>query len=444
MADDIRQEHQSLLQLLYAAPVGLVQIDADGTVRLMNGLAAGLLMPLSRDGRLDNLYHLLEGVAPDLYHLASTGQQATICDGRLLQLYQTPNGPCDITLSLSRIDGGELIAVLHDVSEQVRQERELRQTEAWFNATLSAICDHAVLQVDAQGRISEWHQRTGHLTGHTREQVLGKPFTLFYPPNAITPDRMLDRIAEADRAGWSLDEGWRLRADGSRFWGSTMLVPMRSAPAEVESDQSQARHDYCLILRDISDQHEQHENRRHAINSDHLTGLANRRAFFEAAMLEMERWHRAPRPLALLMLDIDHFKQVNDRHGHPAGDAVLRHVAGLLAQEFRRIDIVARIGGEEFAVLLPSTDLAAASIAANRLRLAVAASPAQTDSGPIVCTLSGGLAMMSAETATLEALIKQADMALYAAKVGGRNRIMCAQADQTASADMPQVRTLSP
>ncbi|MFM2057285.1 MAG: hypothetical protein RLY71_1670 [Pseudomonadota bacterium] len=430
MADDILQEHQSLLQLLYAAPVGLVQIDADGTARLMNGLAAGLLMPLSRNGRLDNLYQLLEGVAPDLSHLASTDQHTTICDGRLLQLYQTPNGPCHITLSLSRIDGSKLIAVLHDVSEQVRQERELRQTEAWFNATLSAICDHAVLQVDAQGRISEWHQHAGHLTGHTREQVIGKPFTLFYPPHAITPDRMLDRIAEADRAGWSLDEGWRLRADGSRFWGSTMLVPMRGTPAEVGSDHAQPRprHDYCLILRDISNQREQHENHRRAASCDHLTGLANRRAFFEAAMLEIERWHRAPRPLALLMLDIDHFKQVNDRHGHPAGDAVLHHVAGLLAQEFRRIDIVARIGGEEFAVLLPSTDLDAARIAANRLRLAVAASPAETDSGSIACTLSGGLAMMSTETASLEALIKQADLALYAAKAGGRNRIVCAQA----------------
>ena len=130
-----------------------------------------------------------------------------------------------------------------------------------------------------------------------------------------------------------------------------------------------------------------------------------------------------PRPLSLLLIDADHFKKINDSHGHPVGDAVLRHIARLMSATFRQIDLVARIGGEEFAVLLPAADLASVQRAAERLRSALEAQPATTDAGPVPCTVSIGIATMDESTAGVDALLKRADDALYAAKHSGRNRV---------------------
>ena len=179
------------------------------------------------------------------------------------------------------------------------------------------------------------------------------------------------------------------------------------------------------MLRDITDKRAAAEEHRKATTCDHLTGIANRRTFFESAELEFERWKRAPRPLSLLYLDIDHFKMVNDNHGHPAGDAVLRHVATTISELFRQVDVVARVGGEEFAVLLPSTALPDALAVAELLRAAVARQTIDVNGVSIRVTLSVGVASMAADVTGIDALIKRADTALYAAKGAGRNRVEC-------------------
>ena len=160
---------------------------------------------------------------------------------------------------------------------------------------------------------------------------------------------------------------------------------------------------------------------------DHLTGLANRRAFFEAAELEMQRWQRRPRALSLVAFDADHFKRINDQHGHAAGDAVLRHLAAGLGATFRNLDLVARSGGEEFLVLLPGAAADDALAAAARLCRSVAAQPVLVDGVAITCTLSAGVATMEPGVDGLQALMKRADLALYQAKALGRNRVECWQ-----------------
>jgi diguanylate cyclase (GGDEF)-like protein len=179
------------------------------------------------------------------------------------------------------------------------------------------------------------------------------------------------------------------------------------------------------VVRDITDKREASESFRAATCCDHLTGIANRRAFFDAAELELERWRRAPRGLALALFDVDHFKRINDAHGHPAGDAVLCHLAKLLSSTFRQVDVVARIGGEEFAVLLPSADLQAATAVANRLRELAASQAVAFDGTEIPYTVSGGVAVMESASESLDDLIKRADRTLYAAKEKGRNRVEC-------------------
>lgn len=156
--------------------------------------------------------------------------------------------------------------------------------------------------------------------------------------------------------------------------------------------------------------------------TDALTGALNRRAFLERASAELARALRAARPAALLALDIDFFKAVNDRHGHPGGDAVLKDFAATLKRETRASDIVARLGGEEFAVLLPETTGEVAFKIAERIRLAIAARAVEFGDTKIHVTVSIGLSQTVPEIANVETLIAAADAALYEAKRSGRNR----------------------
>jgi diguanylate cyclase (GGDEF)-like protein len=162
--------------------------------------------------------------------------------------------------------------------------------------------------------------------------------------------------------------------------------------------------------------------------TDPLTGLANRRAFMETGSRELARARRYRSELALLMIDIDHFKAINDTHGHHNGDLVLNSLAAVSRATLREIDLPSRLGGEEFAVLLPQTSCAQAAIAAERLRAALAADRVVLPNGSVIqYTVSIGISCLGEQTADLESLLTQSDRALYQAKRGGRNRVaLCA------------------
>jgi diguanylate cyclase (GGDEF)-like protein len=165
---------------------------------------------------------------------------------------------------------------------------------------------------------------------------------------------------------------------------------------------------------------------------DPLTGLPNRRFFFEHASLIFEEAKRYEKPLSLLIMDIDHFKKINDTYGHDVGDLVLKAFAGVLRGIVRQSDICARFGGEEFVVLLPNTDLEGAKVLAERIRTAVAKNPVEHGSIVIVFTVSIGISQYRKGMQNIEKLIKEADTALYRAKEGGRNRVEVFIPDETA------------
>ena len=171
----------------------------------------------------------------------------------------------------------------------------------------------------------------------------------------------------------------------------------------------------------------------HRASVDALSGLFNRRHFLELADGEWSRFDRYERPLALMMLDIDLFKTINDRYGHDVGDQAIVHVAAICRDSKRVSDIVARVGGEEFAMLLPETPLHSAALVAERLRQAIADTPLVVAGAPIGLTVSIGVAEADARMDGIRALMKQADEALYRAKRGGRNRVTLAPADAAAS-----------
>jgi diguanylate cyclase (GGDEF)-like protein len=162
-----------------------------------------------------------------------------------------------------------------------------------------------------------------------------------------------------------------------------------------------------------------------AASMDPLTGMFNRRGFAEATSRVIEREAKAGRPVTVMIFDIDHFKSINDRFGHPAGDEILKLFATIVLNTLRISDLSGRIGGEEFAALLPCS-LEEAVIAAERVREAFEASGIMDDTGPVDTTVSIGVAGGPAGT-ELEVLLAAADTALYQAKRGGRNRVETAE-----------------
>jgi diguanylate cyclase (GGDEF)-like protein/PAS domain S-box-containing protein len=426
MAFSLEEDYEALTQFLYIAPIGLVQAHTDGEIVMVNPLCAQLLMPLSRDGGLSNLFTALEGVAPDLRHMAAAfeGSHGMVCDALHLQV-NAGRGHKDaqiLSLSLLKLDDRRLMAVLSDVTKSVKRDRELRQSLAWINTIVTGLTDYALVALDANGCAQSWNPSIGRVAGFAGEATVGHSYAMFYPLDGMSGDRALDRLHEADDSGWSLDEGWRVRADGTRYWGSCLIAPLH-VPGDDPSDERQTERSYSLIIRDISDRRDATEALRQSVSSDHLTGLANRRAFFDAANLELRRWMRMSRPLSVVMIDADHFKGINDEHGHSGGDAVLRHLAAGMSFTFHAMDVVARVGGEEFAVLMPGITLEAAEAAALRLCRSIEAQAVEIHGTFIRYTISAGVATMQEGIDGVDELLQRADSAMYLAKSKGRNRV---------------------
>lgn len=163
---------------------------------------------------------------------------------------------------------------------------------------------------------------------------------------------------------------------------------------------------------------------RRIAGTDHLSGLANRRSFLEKATAEYLRSRRYDHPLSMVMLDLDHFKQVNDTYGHAAGDTVIVAVSQLCQSLSREgVDCVGRLGGEEFAILLPETDLQGAKNFAERLRLMIESTPIYCDTKKLKITASLGIATLLEQDRDFATLLNRADAALYVAKEAGRNMV---------------------
>ena len=176
------------------------------------------------------------------------------------------------------------------------------------------------------------------------------------------------------------------------------------------------------FFRDVTHQKKTEAALRDLAEHDPLTGVANRRLFFQRATLELARVRRTQRPAALVSIDIDHFKRVNDLHGHAAGDEVLKMLSRRCSSLLREVDLFARVGGEEFAVLLPETTLAEARGLVDRLREAVAEAFVEVDGQRIGCTFSAGVAALHPD-GDVDACLRRADDLLYRAKHLGRNRV---------------------
>ncbi|MFO0694736.1 MAG: diguanylate cyclase [Polyangiales bacterium] len=165
--------------------------------------------------------------------------------------------------------------------------------------------------------------------------------------------------------------------------------------------------------------------------TDGLTGVYNRRGLFDRLDREVDRAKRYGRPLSVLLLDVDHFKKINDTHGHAVGDEVLRELGHRISAGLRRSDFVGRYGGEEFVMVLPETERNGAAELGERVRSAIAKTPFATEVGELRVTISAGVASISDASPDVDVMLKRADDALYAAKRSGRDRIYVAETERS-------------
>jgi len=223
------------------------------------------------------------------------------------------------------------------------------------------------------------------------------------------------------------DDGvYRIRDLGATNTTCVNDVPLEGERALADGDRITIGESILKFISRDSVEASYHEEIYQLATHDALTNLYNRRHFIEIADKEIARAMRHLRPLSLCIIDVDLFKPVNDRYGHISGDDVLRQIADLLRRHARGDDLAARIGGEEFALLLPECDVADAMLFANRLRETVAAAHFAPGGEPQRITVSVGVASLAPDRDTRPALMAAADAALYRAKSEGRNRV-CAE-----------------
>ena len=230
--------------------------------------------------------------------------------------------------------------------------------------------------------------------------------------------------ALAARIGYECEYRFFMHS-GQQRWLKTSATPGAS-----QGDKSTTHFSGFVI--DITDTKNQQLQLREMAYQDPLTQADNRRSFLEKLQAELSRVQRYGEQASLLMLDIDFFKQVNDTYGHLVGDAVLKHLVTVMRGVLRSVDSVGRLGGEEFAVLLPGTRLDAATQLAERLRQAVQASPAVEAGQSVAFTISLGVMTITPDITDIKTVLHQADKAMYHAKQTGRNRV-CSAAEAPAT-----------
>ncbi|MDT4290892.1 diguanylate cyclase [Methylomonas sp. MO1] len=300
------------------------------------------------------------------------------------------------------------VGIHQDIS--LRKASELRD-----HLLVSALetVEHGVVITDIDARI-EWANKAFEtLTGFSRQEAIGMR------PNELVKSGKQDpafyqALWETILAG----NTWRGEIVNRRKNGELYDEELVISP--VKDQQGCIRH-FVGVKQDVSERKRMQTELWELATTDGLTGFLNRRHFMARLENEFARVKRSNHRVAVLMLDLDHFKQINDGYGHPTGDAMLQHFAGIMRAELREIDVVGRIGGEEFAIFMPETDAEPAMIIAERLRKVLADTPLFIDKHTIPITVSIGIALMHADSGTADCVLTKADKALYTAKENGRN-----------------------
>ncbi len=368
-------------------------------------------------------YRLGDGTAFDVFQHAPHAPHIIVTGGR------------EESVAIAAVKAGTFDYVVKDVDleyfgglalaiERAVRFRSAEQRVRMLSAAVTSIRD-AVYLLDPEGKITFANEAFAELYGHDPLAIVGKHHALLW--------RHAD--SSAMPTGDWLGDALQVRADGSE-----VSVALTQARIKEEAGGMQG---FVCVARDVTERNQMERQLREANEAlelkrqalqelavlDDLTGLFNRRELSRILSDELARASRTGQPVSVALIDIDHFKLVNDRHGHAAGDGVLRALASLIRAQLRVIDSVARLGGEELVLVLPSTTGTGALVVAERLRETISrwpfAVPSNTGGEALVpITVSTGVAVASAPEFDADELMRRADRALYQAKAAGRDRVV--------------------
>ncbi len=412
-----------LLQMLPAA----VLVTHNGAIRFANGISAALLevsSPESLIGRQSG-----EFVHPmDQVRSTNRIQQVAVADqaGR-------PNKPAEFRIRTERgnlrmvlissvaIDWDGEPAVLMcalDMTHQSEIEAQLRESEQNFRRLFDNMQD-VYYRTNAQGVVQHVGPGVRRVLGYEPHEIEGRTAESYYPQST---DRDAFKVAILEHGEVSDFPGQMVRRDGTVIdisISSHALYDHAGNFAGVEG-----------IYRDVTQRKNLERELQRLATTDMLTGMANRRAFLEAAESAYARSRANGEPLTLMMLDLDHFKSINDRFGHLEGDRALVAFSQAVKSHLRTTDTVGRLGGEEFGVLLPQTALAEGMEVAARIMAGIQALELACDTGQLYrITTSVGMGAYCQSDRNLRDVLDRADQALYQAKRLGRNQIAVLEGD---------------
>lgn len=332
-----------------------------------------------------------------------------------------------LTTSTSELDppqSSDSVPGIHDAlpsKEPANPASDVALSLALYREIVES-CADAVVVINGDHTIRFVNRAAEAMFGRSRADFAGKPLDILIPMQLrARHTEHVEAFRQGDGRGRYMgartESMFGVRASGEQFPVAISILRMQDSSGPC----------MAALIRDVTERRRLEEEFRRLAGSDSLTGALNRRAFIARAEEERERAVRYGHPLAMAVIDIDHFKTINDTFGHAVGDEALKHFVQVVSPELRTMDVFGRWGGEEFILLLPHGDVEGATRTADRLRQKIGNSPlvGVCDRGPVRFTVSIGVAELG-EDDSVHTLIQRADQALYEAKSGGRNRVFTA------------------
>ena len=352
--------------------------------------------------RLDEEYYLLERllngehVAPfDTVRIHKDGSQVRV----------------SVSISPVRGKDGDVIGastIARDISKQVNLEVAAEQFRALVDSS-----DDAIISKNLQGRISSWNRAAEAIFGYTEKEMLGQPMLRLFPQDRIEEETfILGKILAGEKVEHF--ETVRIHKNGNRIHVSVTISPIRDREGNIVGASK--------IARDISMLRRHQEQLEHLAHFDGLTDLPNRLLLSDRLRQAIALSKRSGKPLAVLYLDLDGFKQINDQHGHDVGDALLVAISKRIAGTLRDTDTLARIGGDEFVAMLVDIDSNAKLKRVLERILKACAIPVHIDDKRLEVTASIGVTTYPHDEVGEDQLMRHADLAMYEAKQAGKNR----------------------
>jgi len=419
---DCSQKLRELQQFVYMMPTAVLKLGPAGEVQMLNPMAAQLLQRVEINPASLNGLSILDALSSGLSE-AWAANRAKIgpVSEPLHSTLQLKGAPAvHLVVRVIRPDPHCTMVSIEDVSATVEEGHLLHQHRQWLELVLEKLEGYCVAMVTAEGLLLAANPSIDRIFGITSVNSVGQGFfELLGPVQSGSNTVSLADIKTAllDRGSLRFDMALHHQS-GKLIWGDILVSPTMAEDNSVNG--------YVFVIRDASKQHDAHISLVKDAQTDPLTGLFNRRGL-ESSVGDQAMISSSAGPLVCwIMMDIDHFKRVNDTYGHSVGDDVLRQVARLLKNSAREGDIVARIGGEEFLIMLPGVSLVTALVAAERLRHQIQDQKLISGSDQIQVTASFGVAEQACGERWAKTVVA-ADEALSRAKASGRNRSVTAE-----------------